>query len=134
MRRRTDKERGVIAVEFAIVFPLLALIFFGIVQFGIAFSKYEVYTGAAREGARFAAVRCAPLRTNGCLPGDISNKVISAAAGYAITGTPTGSIVCSGSTVGQSVTVSWTQSIAISIPFWKNVTATPTISAVFRCE
>jgi Flp pilus assembly protein TadG len=133
-RRRADGERGAVAVEFAIVFPLLALIFFGIVQFGIAFSKYEVYVGAAREGARYAAVRCTPDSTTGCTNALIQTKVTSAAAGYAITGTPAENIACSGSTVGQSVTVSWVQSIAISIPFWKNVTATPTISAVFRCE
>ena len=36
--------------------------------------------------------------------------------------------------IGQSVTVSWTQNISISIPFWKSVTASKTIGAVFRCE
>ena len=37
-----------------------------IVEFGIAFSQLNVYTGAAREGARYAAVRCEPDSTTGC--------------------------------------------------------------------
>ncbi len=135
MPSTTERERGAVAVEFAIVFPLLALMLFGIVQFGIAFSKYEVYVGAAREGARYAAVRCVPDSTTGCTPALIQSKVNAASAGYTIgPGTPAESIVCSGATVGQSVTVSWTQNIVISIPFWKTVTASPTVTAVFRCE
>ena len=30
--------------------------------------------------------------------------------------------------------VSWEQSLNINIPFWTDVTLTPTIKAVFRCE
>ena len=30
--------------------------------------------------------------------------------------------------------VSWEQSLNINIPFWNDVTVTPTIKAVFRCE
>jgi len=124
-----------VALEFAIVLPVLAMILFGIVEFGVAFSKYEVYTGAAREGGRYAAVRCVPDSTTGCTAAAIQSKVTSAAVGYPIgPGTPSANITCSGSNIGQSVTVSWTQNIPISIPFWKSVTVSRTISAVFRCE
>ena len=126
------------AVEFAIISTLLIMLLFGIVEFGIAFSKYEVYVGAAREGARYAAVLCVPDSTTGCTNTLIATKVANAAVGYAIGGpggtSPTENIVCSGTTVGQPVTVSWIQPIHISIPFWKAVTATPTLKAVFRCE
>jgi Flp pilus assembly protein TadG len=136
--RRKDGERGAVAVEFAIIFPLLAMMLFGIIQFGIAFSQYEVYTGAAREGARYAATRCAgdpDFSTTGCTAGMISSKVTAASVGYGISpGTPSASIVCSGSTIGQNVTVSWSQNITISIPFWKAVTVSRLVSAVFRCE
>ncbi len=136
--KRRDGEQGAVAVEFAIIFPLLAMMLFGIIQFGIAFSQYEVYTGAAREGGRYAATRCAgapDFSTTGCTASMITNKVTTAAVGYGITpGTPTASMVCSGSTIGQNVTVSWTQNITISIPFWRNVTVSRLVSAVFRCE
>lgn len=43
-------------VEFALVIPLLLLLIFGIVQFGILFNNYLTLTDAVRAGARQAAV------------------------------------------------------------------------------
>jgi Flp pilus assembly protein TadG len=42
--------------EFALVLPLLILILFSIIQFGIAFNNYISLTDAVRAGARKAAV------------------------------------------------------------------------------
>jgi hypothetical protein len=42
--------------EFALVLPLLALLLFGVIQFGIAFNNYITLTDAVRAGARKAAV------------------------------------------------------------------------------
>ena len=42
--------------EFAIVLPILVVLLFGIVQFGILFNNYVTLTDAARAGARAAAV------------------------------------------------------------------------------
>jgi len=49
-------ERGDSLVEFALVLPLLVLVFAGIVDFGFLFQRYEVVTNAAREGARLAVL------------------------------------------------------------------------------
>lgn len=49
-------ERGASAVEFAIILPILIMLIFGIIQFGIAFNKYIAVTHAVREGVRLAAV------------------------------------------------------------------------------
>jgi Flp pilus assembly protein TadG len=43
-------------VEFAIVLPILAILLFGILQFGILFNNYLTLTDAVRSGARQAAV------------------------------------------------------------------------------
>ena len=43
-------------VELTLVFPVLALILFAIVQFGIAFNDYLALTDAVRAGSRKAAV------------------------------------------------------------------------------
>jgi Flp pilus assembly protein TadG len=43
-------------VEFALVLPILALLLFGVIQFGVAFNNYITITDAARAGARKAAV------------------------------------------------------------------------------
>jgi Flp pilus assembly protein TadG len=51
---RTDS--GAAAVEFAIVVPVLLLLVFGIITFGIIFSQQLTLNNAAREGARKAIV------------------------------------------------------------------------------
>jgi Flp pilus assembly protein TadG len=57
-RRRIslENEQGQTMVEFAIVLPVLALLLFGVIQFGIAFNNYLTLTDAVRAGARKAAV------------------------------------------------------------------------------
>jgi Flp pilus assembly protein TadG len=42
--------------EFALVLPLLVMLLFGIIQFGITFNNYITLTDAVRAGARQAAV------------------------------------------------------------------------------
>jgi len=42
--------------EFAIVLPVLVLLVFAVIQFGILFNNYVTLTDAARAGARKAAV------------------------------------------------------------------------------
>lgn len=51
-----EKERGAVAVEMAIILPLLLLILIGVIEFGRALNVQVSLTQAAREGARFAAV------------------------------------------------------------------------------
>ncbi|WP_416416623.1 TadE/TadG family type IV pilus assembly protein [Paenarthrobacter aromaticivorans] len=50
------KERGAVAVEMAILLPLLLLILVGIIEFGRVLNVQVSLTQAAREGARYAAV------------------------------------------------------------------------------
>ncbi|HKH30618.1 MAG TPA: TadE/TadG family type IV pilus assembly protein [Gaiellaceae bacterium] len=42
--------------EFALVLPILALLLFGVIQFGITFNNYLTLTDAVRAGARKGAV------------------------------------------------------------------------------
>ncbi len=42
--------------EFALVLPLLALLLFGVIQFGITFNNYISLTDAVRAGARKGSV------------------------------------------------------------------------------
>jgi Flp pilus assembly protein TadG len=133
---RSHQEHGAAAVEFALVVVFLLIIVFGIVEFGIAFSKVNVYTGAAREGARYAAVRCYP--DGPCTNGKIAARVSNAAVDYEISpGSPAADITCDDDTIGDEVTVSWNQDIEINIPFLPGlnpITYTRKMEAVFRCE
>ena len=54
--RRLACEKGSQLIEFAMVLPLLLLVMFGIMDFGLLFQRYEAVTNAAREGARIAVL------------------------------------------------------------------------------
>jgi len=54
--RHQRGERGATAVEFALLFPLLMLIVFGIIDFGRVMNAQITLTQAAREGARLDAL------------------------------------------------------------------------------
>src|SRR5438309_3135536 len=49
-------QQGQSMTEFALVLPILALLLFGVIQFGIVFNHYITLTDAVRAGARKAAV------------------------------------------------------------------------------
>jgi Flp pilus assembly protein TadG len=57
-RRKIDirSQQGQSLTEFALVMPILALLLFAVIQFGIAFNNYVTLTDATRAGARKAAV------------------------------------------------------------------------------
>jgi Flp pilus assembly protein TadG len=55
-RIQMRNERGQTMTEFALVLPVLALILFAVIQFGLVFNNYVALTDATRAGARKAAV------------------------------------------------------------------------------
>jgi Flp pilus assembly protein TadG len=57
-RRKIEirSEQGQALTEFALALPILALLLFAVIQFGIAFNHYVTLTDATRAGARKAAV------------------------------------------------------------------------------
>jgi Flp pilus assembly protein TadG len=55
-RIQIRNEQGQTMTEFALVLPVLALILFAVIQFGIVFNNYVTLTDATRAGARKAAV------------------------------------------------------------------------------
>jgi Flp pilus assembly protein TadG len=134
-RHRKSREEGVAAVEFALILPVLALILFGVLEFGRVWSQYQVFQGAAREGARCAAV----ASTSDCVVQDEINQAAEpfdpdGNATIDVLGGGGGANGCTDADRGKDVQVSWEQPLQINIPFWNDVTVTPTIKAVFRCE
>jgi Flp pilus assembly protein TadG len=49
-------EQGQSLTEFALALPVLALLLFAVIQFGVTFNNYVTLTDATRAGARKAAV------------------------------------------------------------------------------
>lgn len=138
--RRRRNERGAAAVEFALVVPLLLLIFFGIVNFGVIFAQELSLSNAARQAARFAVVdvdgrACGDIETEG------RNAVTTiglepADPVYAISGaTGTCQRPCAGATASTALTVTMTYQSPVLIPvfpFPNNVEVQG--KGVFRCE
>ena len=61
--RRAHDDRGAAAVEMAIVTPLLLLLLFGIIQYGMLFHSMQAASATARDAAHQAAhgiEDCAP--------------------------------------------------------------------------
>ena len=80
--RRLACEKGAELIEFALVFPLLLLVMFGIMDFGLLFQRYETVTNAAREGARIAVLP-------GYAQADVQARVTQYLAASGLTATPT---------------------------------------------
>jgi Flp pilus assembly protein TadG len=59
-RARARDQRGAVAVEFALIFPILVLLVLGIIEFGGGFHAWDATQNAAREGARLGAVDASP--------------------------------------------------------------------------
>lgn len=55
-RPRTRRDKGAVAVEFALILPIFLIIVLGIVEFGRAFNLQVSLSEAARETARYTAI------------------------------------------------------------------------------
>lgn len=102
-------ERGQAMVEFALVLPILCMILFAIIQFGLAFWRYQQVSAAASEGARRAAVS-RPYN-------DRVNRAVTAAkdASPSLTASSMNVTVSSTWTAGSPVTVTVTYPQKITI-------------------
>ena len=129
------RQDGASAVEFALIAPLLFMIVFAILYFGVAFMKMQNLRSAVREGGRAAAVGAPTI-------GEVQTRVQEASLGsIPNAGDVAVSRLCDGEdSVGNDVTVSYDTAnlpdggIVVSIPFIPTMHLTPTISASFRCE
>jgi len=98
MRDLHRSESGASAVEFALVLPVLMMILFGIIEFGIALYQQSILTNASREGARLGIVQSVPAITTGQInatidtyltgagitPGNVSRTIVAGG----VTGSP----------------------------------------------
>ena len=78
MRSLHRSESGASAVEFALLLPLLMMIVFGIIEFGLALYQQAILTNASREGARLGIVQSVPAITTGQINATINNYLTAA--------------------------------------------------------
>ena len=130
--RRGDGDRGAGVVEFALVLPLLMMLVFGVVQFGLLYNRQQALHASAREGARLAAL---PSATSA----EITQRALDALDGIPMSGTPTVTITpavtqpCVGR-LGDTVIVEVTVPTTIEIPVWGTESKILKGRGEFRCE
>jgi Flp pilus assembly protein TadG len=120
MLKKLKSTRGSQVVEFALMLPLLLILVFGIIDFGMAIFDKAVITNSSREGARVGVVYRYPQPTATELQTIVTNTVTSYCATNLITfgGPTTPTVTVSGgasSGTDLTVTVDYTYNyLAIS--------------------
>jgi Flp pilus assembly pilin Flp len=99
LRRRRRDERGAVAIEAALVVPLVIIMLMGIVEFSLLLRDYVAVTSAARAGTRLASAepgagQCSTTLYPTCVPASVPALAQDAANGVqnGLTGVPATSI------------------------------------------
>jgi Flp pilus assembly protein TadG len=104
-------------VEFAVVLPVLVMLFLAIWQFGVAFHHYLAITDAARVGARAAAVK---RTSNPCNAARTAIQNTVSATQWAVISS---TITCSaGANTGDPVTIGITYPYTLRVFFDRSIT------------
>ena len=144
-------ERGAVAVEMALITPLLVLLVFGIIQFGIVLAQQVALGNGARQGARLGVVggrTCAQIQSEAQAAASTvamaSSQVwvavyLNASAtpvcAESLSGASTTTKPCLGSAVDDTITVTTRFDSKLVIPFGPNEPVfTLSSKGVFRCE
>ncbi len=99
--RKNIAQRGVAIIETALTLPLILMVLFGTINYGIALYNKAVITNASREAARFGVV----FSSSGLNATDVANKAKTYCADKLISfgGTPVASVTVT--TPGEDVLV-----------------------------
>lgn len=103
---RSRGDRGAAAVEFALVAPLLLLIVFAIISYGVMFSFRQGLSQAAAEGARAAALAPATPTATSFGAAAKARTAVAAALGNGYSCSEAGNLVRGGTTVGSCTVTS----------------------------
>jgi Flp pilus assembly protein TadG len=74
---RRRQERGAVAVEFGLIFPLLVLLVFGLIDFGFMLNRDTLINNASRDGARVASLDGTYADTLSAVKGELSRSGLS---------------------------------------------------------
>ena len=128
-------EAGSVAVEFALVLPILILLVFGSVEFGLALYNKEVITNASREGARAGIIMSNPSKTATQITNVVKSYLTSAGwdATKATIAVPDAPCVTGGN---LTVNVRYPYSFMVLPQFIKSFKKNITLSAqtLMKCE
>lgn len=125
----SPRDRGSSAVEFALVFPLMLLLLFGIIDFGrMAFERINV-TAAAYEGARASGFKLGAVA--------ITQAATAAAGGLDVivftTSPDSTNVSCAVAGVETTIKVSRTSEFQFFTPLFRGIHTKISAIGAFRC-
>ena len=103
-----SSSKGQSLVEFSLTLPILLILVFGIIDFGLGLKSYISLTNAVREGARFGAVGNAAgttLDCNGITSTTVYGRVCYTANGLDLTELTPSVTYPAGESPGESIVV-----------------------------
>ena len=106
--RTTRARRGLVAVEMALLLPLLLVLLFGMLEYGSLFWRAQQIGSAARQGARVGALPSGTSASVTSAVDTLMNSYGLGGSGYTVTLTPANPASLAS---GESFTVS------ISVPY-----------------
>jgi Flp pilus assembly protein TadG len=127
MKSNERNERGAVAVELALVLPILVLLVFGIIEFGRAYNANVELQGAVREGARSLSLGGTPGQAESAVQGAASNLTPMTFSNETACSTGDGA-------AGKDAKITATYNLSYNIPLLSSGTWTITATGVIRCE
>ena len=109
------KQRGTAAVEFAIVLPVLVLLLFGTIEFGLLLYNQQVMTNASREGARAGIVSQTPRVSDGEIAAVVTAYCGENLVTFGAENAPVCQVARSGTAFGDDLTVDVTYNYAFLV-------------------
>lgn len=134
--RRKPGQRGMAAVEFGLVLPIVCILIFAVFEFGMAFWRKQSLTAAVREGARKMIVATSPRKTWGEIEPIVENYMDGVGltdGGRTVDASPT---QCAASGADMVVTATYPTNFIILSKFLGGFAASKTITSqvTMQCE
>jgi Flp pilus assembly protein TadG len=144
VRTKIRQEDGAAAVEFALIVGVLAMLIFGMLQFGLAFFELQNLRAASREGARLGAVGATPAEirdrvntaSNNAIPANNPAITITPLAGCPAPASQTidSKVAVAIDTANAALPANLKDIFTINVPFLPPIVTHPAIRGEFRCE
>lgn len=110
LRRRMRAQQGLAVVEFALLLPILLLIFLGMIEISLALYDKAILTNASREGARAGIVLSSPKMTEAQIRNVVLNYTNGALISLGATTAPT-------VTIEQSSPASFPNALRVTVSY-----------------
>ncbi len=137
MKHLIHSTKGTAVLEFALVLPLLLVLTFGLIEFGLLMYNQQVITNASREGARAGIVQNVPHVSASAITAIVNNYATNYVVGFPKhVPAVTVSSICAQFSDDLAVTVNYQHTFLVIGKLIPGLGASRTLTAhsVMKCE